>query len=57
MSIPAGAGGAGDEPCLPQVLVYASASDSEPVQLAPAEVELSDLGKGTHLSIQVSATF
>ena len=45
MSVPAGAGGAGDEPCPPQVLAYASASDGEPVQLAPAEVELRDLGK------------
>lgn len=57
MSIPAGAGGAGDEPCPPQVLVYALASDGEPVQLAPAGVELRDLGKDTHLSIQVSPTF
>lgn len=57
MSIPAGSGGAGDEPCPPQVLVYASASDGEPVQLAPAGVELRDLGKDTHLSIQVSPTF
>lgn len=51
----AGAGGAGDEPCLPQVLVYASASDSEPVQLAPAGGAQRP-GKEAH-DIQVSATF
>ena len=50
MSVPAGAGGAGDEPCPLQVLAYASASDGEPVQLAPAEVELGDL-------VKVSAPF
>ena len=41
---------AGDEPCPLQVLAYASASDGEPVQLAPAEVELGDL-------VKVSAPF